>query len=219
MPQQDPHSLSSTASEANRRKRLPSALRIEQILDAALQAFSARGYADTRMEDIARGAGLSKGGLYVHFASKEEVLQALLDNHLAPQALDAAALLDGVETTRQFAERLVTHLYGSLANPAMIGTMRLLLAESARVPQVIERWRRTSLDGSHADVGRLLALAAQRGLCGQSVAMRHPWLLLSPIVATVVMAIVAGPLSDIELAQRRQAHVEMCCELLVPHTE
>ena len=53
-------------------------MRVGQILDAALQEFSAAGYAGARMDDIAARAGLSKGGLYAHFASKEEVFEALL---------------------------------------------------------------------------------------------------------------------------------------------
>ena len=66
--------------------------RVGQILDAALQEFSAAGYTGARMDDIALRAGLSKGGLYAHFASKEEVFEALLARYLCPPRLDARAL-------------------------------------------------------------------------------------------------------------------------------
>lgn len=128
------------------RQRLPPTVRVGQILDAALQEFSAAGYAGARMDDIAARAGLSKGGLYAHFASKEEVFEALLARYLNPPRLDAHALVEGSATPRHLAERIVNHLHASLANPAMITAMRLLLAESGRVPHLARRWRQDTAD-------------------------------------------------------------------------
>lgn len=54
------------------RQRLPADVRNRQILDAALAVFSERGFEAARMDDIAARAGLSKGGLYAHFRSKDE---------------------------------------------------------------------------------------------------------------------------------------------------
>lgn len=53
--------------------------RREQILTAARQCFIERGYHPTRMEDIAATAGLSKGGIYFHFESKQKVFDSLVD--------------------------------------------------------------------------------------------------------------------------------------------
>ena len=155
------------------RQRLPPTVRVGQILDAALQEFSAAGYAGARMDDIAARAGLSKGGLYAHFASKEEVFEALLARYLSPPRLDARALVEGSATPRHLAERIVNHLHASLANPAMITAMRLLLAESGRVPHLARRWRQDTADAHQADIARLLELARERGLCGDGAALRH----------------------------------------------
>lgn len=159
---------------STQRLRLPSTVRVGQILDAALQEFSAAGYAGARMDDIALRAGLSKGGLYAHFSSKEEVFEALLARYLSPPRIDARALVDGSDTPRHLAERVVSHLHASLANPAMIAAMRLLLAESARVPHLARRWRQATVDAHLADIAQLLALARERGLCGDGPALRHP---------------------------------------------
>ena len=53
-----------------------------QILDAALEEFAERGFAATTMDDIARRCGLSKGGLYAHFAGKDLIFEALLHRSL-----------------------------------------------------------------------------------------------------------------------------------------
>jgi AcrR family transcriptional regulator len=52
--------------------------RREHILEAALEVFAAKGYDKTGMNDIVRASGLSKGGLYWHFKSKEELFAALV---------------------------------------------------------------------------------------------------------------------------------------------
>jgi AcrR family transcriptional regulator len=53
--------------------------RSEQILTAARHCFLARGYFATKMDDIATECGLSKGGIYFHFDSKEEIFRTLVE--------------------------------------------------------------------------------------------------------------------------------------------
>ncbi len=70
---------SATRSVPGPRKRAPAKERRAQICDAALACFAARGYHATTMDDIVRASGLSKGTLYWHFPSKEEVFLACFD--------------------------------------------------------------------------------------------------------------------------------------------
>ena len=51
----------------------------DQILEAAMKVFVKNGYAQTRMEDIAEVAGLSKGAIYHHYKSKKELFLSLID--------------------------------------------------------------------------------------------------------------------------------------------
>lgn len=61
------------------RRRLSSQLRRQELLDAALQEFSSRGYYLTQMEHVAATAGVSKALVYQHFASKEELFAAVTE--------------------------------------------------------------------------------------------------------------------------------------------
>ena len=67
--------------EAVRRRRLPRAERRRVIEEAASELFAERGYAATRLEDIATAAGVTKQLLYQHFSSKKELHMALLARH------------------------------------------------------------------------------------------------------------------------------------------
>src|SRR5215471_16519699 len=61
-----------------------SAARREAILAAALDEFSARGFAATRLDDVARSAGVAKGTIYLHFADKEALFHDLVRSKLGP---------------------------------------------------------------------------------------------------------------------------------------
>jgi len=52
--------------------------RPQELLAAALNQFVERGYAGTRLEDVAKSAGVSKGTLYLYFANKEELFKAVV---------------------------------------------------------------------------------------------------------------------------------------------
>jgi AcrR family transcriptional regulator len=64
-------------------KRLPRAVREQQMLDAAVQMFSVNGYHETSMDAIAAQAEISKPMLYLYYGSKEELFGACLDRELA----------------------------------------------------------------------------------------------------------------------------------------
>jgi AcrR family transcriptional regulator len=64
-------------------KRLPRAVREQQMLDAAVQMFSVNGYHETSMDAIAAKAEISKPMLYLYYGSKEELFGACLDREMA----------------------------------------------------------------------------------------------------------------------------------------
>src|SRR5439155_8299472 len=85
-----------------------------ELLAAALRVVARRGYREAGVDEIAAEAGYSKGALYWHFSSKEELLTALLDERIDAPMRDRVALLASapperdmsVEATREFARQL-----------------------------------------------------------------------------------------------------------------
>ena len=71
------------AGGAGGTKRLPRAVREQQMLDAAVQMFSANGYHETSMDAIAAQADISKPMLYLYYGSKEELFAACLGRELS----------------------------------------------------------------------------------------------------------------------------------------
>src|ERR1700755_633057 len=67
---------------SNRAER--AAERREAIIAAAMDEFMAQGFAATRLDDVARRAGVAKGTIYLHFKDKEALFQELVRTALAP---------------------------------------------------------------------------------------------------------------------------------------
>src|SRR5450756_484223 len=66
--------------------------RRQAIIEAAMDEFIARGYAATRLDDVARRAGVAKGTIYLHFEDKEALFQELIRTALVPLIGRLAAL-------------------------------------------------------------------------------------------------------------------------------
>lgn len=91
------------------RRRLTAEERRSAILDAALTAFSQKGYHATSLDDIAREAGVSKALIYEHFASKQELHGDLIARNARELTQRVAGALSGVEV-ESTATRLATGL-------------------------------------------------------------------------------------------------------------
>jgi len=203
------------ASRSVRHHRLPAEVRVNQILDAALAEFSARGFTATRIDDIAARAGLSKGGVYTHFRNKDDVFRALLQRLLTPSVLDETSALQGPATVERVVELLAGELYAWSISEQAVATLRLLIAESMRVPDLVEQWRRSTEKAYVSKVGTLLKSGVDEGLLRGGVATENPLLLISPIAHVCMRQVIrAIPASRQELARSRQAYARLLRELL-----
>jgi AcrR family transcriptional regulator len=85
-----------------------------RLLDAAARVYARRGFDAATIDEVAAEAGLTKGAVYDHFGSKENLLFALLDEHLSTQISEQIALFDPakdpVERPRAGADRWMREL-------------------------------------------------------------------------------------------------------------
>ena len=96
------------AGGAGGTKRLPRAVREQQMLDAAVQMFSANGYHETSMDVIAAQAQISKPMLYLYYGSKEELFGACLNRELS-RFIDAVrADIDLKQPARELLRRTIS---------------------------------------------------------------------------------------------------------------
>lgn len=197
------------------RQRLPAPVRTLQILDAALRVFSEKGFAASRIDDIAAAAGLSKGGIYTHFKSKEEIFEALLARMPMPSTGEARALARSATVTVDvLVEQVIEPMYASFSEPSTLAMLRLLLADGARMPAYVAQWRAAAVDPYHADIERLVRRGIRQGSLRQSVLAQAPWLLVAPSLHVLLEQMLREGATPQLLAAQKKAHIAMLRELL-----
>lgn len=109
--------------------------RKQQIRSAATRCFVRRGYAATRLLDIAREAGLSKGGVYFHYRAKEQLFHDILESHL--QALQNRWSFEPAAdqpADRTLSRLLVAHLRTMEDDPDETRLFNLLVTMAVQDP-------------------------------------------------------------------------------------
>ena len=204
------------AASPRTRIRLEPEVRKQLILDAALAEFSAHGFTATRIDDIAKRAGLSKGGFYAHYPSKEEVFSALLASSVAIEDLDVEGIINQCNTAREFAECVVNSLYTALQQPRTMAVLHLLLTNAQHLPEAAAEWQRNTFESTCAQLTQLCSAAVKKGICRDSIVCRKTWLILSPLVHQGTHLMTFYTTNKRPLQQALSDHLELLCELLVP---
>ena len=202
-------------TRGRKRVRLTPQIRTERILDSALDEFARHGFAATRIEDIARGAGLVKSGFYAHFRSKEQVFEALLTRHLMTEDVIPFGKSDTLES---FVDRFIDRSYSQLADPRRQALLRLLLVEAHRIPGVVTQWRRDVARPLMDAQVRVLRAAVTRKQLAPGPLLENFSFAYLPLLWVLTIAPLAervgagGP----DLALHRRMHRQMMLSLMQP---
>ncbi|MES2015059.1 MAG: TetR/AcrR family transcriptional regulator [Pseudomonadota bacterium] len=137
--------------------------RPQELLAAALDLFVEHGYASTRLEDVARRAGVSKGTLYLYFTNKEELFKAVVRENIVPalgEAEDVISNFDG-----HSAELLRCVLMGwweRLGATKASGIIKLVMAESANFPDLAQFYQEEVINRSTSMIVSMFERAMAR---------------------------------------------------------
>jgi AcrR family transcriptional regulator len=138
--------------------------RAPEILDAALACFSEKGFAATRMDDIARRAGISKGTIYLYFQSKEAVFKALAQRVVGSRVADIGAFVQAFEGPTPELLRLVLTRVGEIVSTADVAVLpRMVLAEAGNFPELALYWRSEVVEHGLALWENIIRRGQERG--------------------------------------------------------
>ncbi len=119
------------------RWRRRSEARPGEILRAALEQFVEHGYSATKMEDIARRAGVTKGTVYLYYRSKEELFRAAVEESIVPSLSLGEQLLEEQATSAVALFRtLIATWWDFMSAPPVSGIPKLIAAEAVNFPSV-----------------------------------------------------------------------------------
>ena len=181
-----------------------------EITKAALAAFAEKGYAATRVDEVAKRAGVSKGLLYLYFKTKEDLFKAVIRSFLSPR-IDA--LISNIEETELSAEEFLRGPFLAFArslpkSPAKI-LVRLMIAEGPKHPDLIAWYWDNVVSRALAALHSLIERGVDNGEFRESALNEFPQLLVTPVLFSVVWLNIFQPHSSLDTDRFIEAHVEM----------
>lgn len=133
------------------------------ILAAARDVFNARGFAGTRMDDIARAVGLSKAALYLQFASKEALFEALVSELIEAMLPQAAPADFGDMPAEAILRGFIGFMADRLTRPEMAFVPRVIIGEGALFPELARFYHDHVISTGLALVERIVRHGIGRG--------------------------------------------------------
>ncbi len=192
-----------------------------ELLDAALDLFVERGYAATRLDDIASRAGVSKGTLYLYFANKEELFKALVRENIV-RLLDRfrAEIDDSVAPASELVGTFLRVWWREFGGTRLSGLAKLVMSEAGNFPEVARFFHDEVIRPNHELFGSIL----ERGIAAGEFrpidvgTATHLW--ISPLVMKAMwthsfdMCGLTG--AAVEPERMLDAHVDLILAALRP---
>jgi AcrR family transcriptional regulator len=183
--------------------------RREAIVAAALEEFSARGFAATRLDDVARRAGVAKGTIYLYFRDKESLFQELVRAMVSPLvgAIATAPLQDiPIRTVIEvIVDVFVNEIYGTRRKDVL----RLIIAEGPRFPKLAEFYYREVIARVLPVLRARLTLAVERGELPNDALARFPQLLVAPGLMAIIWSSLFERFERLDVRALMHAHLDL----------
>ena len=191
-------------------RRRRKAERAGEIVAAGLDHFAEHGYANTRLEDVARRAGIAKSTVYLYFENKEALFRATVEAHVTRTFQDMDELMaswqgDASALLRAVLERA----YEGLVRSDNLALLRIIIAEGERFPEL----RRAFYDAEMASGKRVIRAILERGAASgefaSGAALEFPRLVVAPVFTAAVWRMTFEALEPVDAPRWIDAHVAL----------
>jgi AcrR family transcriptional regulator len=205
---------SNKASAESRKKsaltsrRAGSSARREAILTAALDEFSIRGYEASRLEDVARRAGVAKGTIYLYFRDKENLFQELVSSMLTPLVGSIEVMSATDLPFSAMADRIVDLFVREIYETRRKDVIRLMISEGRRFPELAEFYYRAVLSRVIAAIRALLTRAAARGEVPAAL-IDFPQILAAPGLTAIIWSGLFERFEPLDVRAMMKTHLEL----------
>ena len=196
------------AAAGNAPRSVRAAARREAILEAALDEFSARGFAAARLDDVAQRAGVAKGTIYLHFDDKASLFQELIRAKMVPVVGTLEAVFATDLPLRVIVDRAIEVFVRDIYGTRRRQVMRLIISDGPRFPALAEFYYREVLARVLAAVRALLRRALDRGEISDDTLIRFPQLLGAPGIIAIVWSGLFDRFEPLDVHGMMRAHFD-----------
>jgi len=135
-----------------------------ELLAAALDLFVEKGFAATRVDDVARRAGVSKGTLFLYFPSKEELFKAVVRANISGRFAEWDAEIDQfVGSSHEMLHYCLHSWWERIGATKASGIPKLMMSEAHNFPELARFYHSEVMQPGSALIERILRLGIDRG--------------------------------------------------------
>ena len=173
-------------SEPTPRKRRKEARPFE-LTAAALGLFVEKGFAATRLEEVAQRAGVSKGTLYLYFDSKETLFKAVIQEGVLPVVAESEAIAaTHAGSAFELLERLLANWWARIGGTDFAGIPKLMVAEARNFPDVAQFYYENVI----RRVRTLVGIVLERGMASGEFRRMEIETCIDVIMAPMLMLLI-----------------------------
>jgi AcrR family transcriptional regulator len=190
-------------------RAIRSAARREAILHAALDEFSARGFAAARLDDVAKRAGVAKGTIYLHFRDKEALFQEIVRSLMGPFVGTLEGVFAAEIPLRAIADQIVELFVREVFGTRRKDIIRLIMTEGPRFPKLAEFYYREVLSRVLGGAKARLARAVERGEIHHAALARFPQLVAAPAMLAIIWSGLFDRFEPLDVRELLRAHMNI----------
>ncbi len=135
-----------------------------EIIAAALDSFAERGFAGTRLDDIAARAGVTRGTLYLYFSSKEELFKAVVRQSIVPIiARGEEMVAHSREPAAELLSKLLLSIPAAVAGSPVSAIPKLVISEARNFPDLAQFYLEEVVRRGRRLLKSIVARGVERG--------------------------------------------------------
>ncbi len=166
-----------------------------EIMAAALECFRERGFAATRLEDIAAGAGVTKGTIYLYYGSKEDLFKAVVRGEVAQKIERLEAMLNEPISAKLLLGRLLATFESIVASPLSV-IPKLIIAEAGNFPELARFYLDTVAHRGLDLIAAILRRGVEQGEFRPVDVQHAVYCVIGPLLFTALWKHSLGPHDD-----------------------
>ena len=194
-------------SKISRAERV--AERRQAIIDAAMEEFIARGFAATRLDDIAKRAGVAKGTIYLHFKDKQSMFEELIRTAIVPLVGRMQGPPPASGTVRDLIEGFALNFIREVATTRRGDIVRLILAEGPRFPAIADFYYREVVSKGVAGMRALVELGIARGEIANRNLAKFPQIMVAPAMIAVIWQSLFARHAPLDAIEMFRTHLDL----------
>ncbi len=179
------------------------------IVAAGLDEFTAKGFAATRLDDVAKRAGVAKGTIYLHFKDKEALFQELVRTALGPVVVRISNPPIGTGSARALMEALAAMFVHDVIGTKRGDILRLIISEGTRFPALADFYYNEVIAHGIAGMRKLIEYGIARGEIRNPRVVEFPQLMVAPLVVSVIWQGMFARHEPLDVAAMLKVHFDL----------